>query len=118
MDRVGLGQRHKPWREVCAESRQIEHRQLELGGAGTALHMVNAMERKGGDSRSWMDRWLREKGIEKDSRAGHELTTLTGALYHAGSCDQVNLGGLGSIEVLCRHVAVIVEAHVNPNSPN
>ena len=53
---------------------------LGLGGEGTAFHMAKMMERQGGDPRLWAARWLREKGIERDSRTRHELSVLTNAL--------------------------------------
>ena len=39
IDWDGQGERHKPWRTVCQESRQLDHARLGLGGEGTALHM-------------------------------------------------------------------------------
>ena len=65
------GERYKPWRTVCQESRQLDHADLGLGGEGTALHMAKMMEGQGRDHRLWAERWLREKGIERDSRTGH-----------------------------------------------
>ena len=43
--------------------------------------MAKMMERQGGDPRLWAGRWLREKGIERDSRTGHELSVLTNAVF-------------------------------------
>ena len=32
--------------------------------------------------------------------------------------DQLNVGGLGCLEVICRRIAVLVEAHIQPSRPN
>ena len=60
---------------------------------------------------------LREKGIERDSRTGHELSVLANAPSQGGVYDQLNVGGLGCLEVICRRIAVLVEAHSQPNRP-
>ena len=58
---------------------------LDSEAKGTALHMAKMMERQGGDPRLWAERWLREKGIERDSRTGHELSVLTNASTRVAS---------------------------------
>ena len=118
IDRNGKSERYKTWRTVCQESRQVDHAGLALGGERTALHVATMMERQGGDPRLWAERWLREKGIERDSRTGRELSVLTNALYQGGVYDQLNVGGVGCLEVICRRVAVLVEAHSQPSRPN
>ena len=40
IDWNGKGERYKPWRSVCQESRQLEHAGFGLRGGGTALHMA------------------------------------------------------------------------------
>ena len=100
------------------ESRQLFHAGLGLGGEGTPLHMAKMMERQGGDPRLWAEWWLREKGIERGSRKSHELSVLTNALHQGGVYDQLNVGGLGCLEVICRRIAVLVEAHRQPSRPN
>ena len=119
IDWDGHGERYKAWRTVvCRDSRQLDHAGLGLGGEGTALHMAKMMERQGGDPRLSAERWLREKGIERDSRTRHELSVLTNALHQGGTCDQLNVGGLGCLEVICRRIVVLVEAHRQPSRPN
>ena len=75
----GQGERHKPWRSVCQESRQLDHAGLGLGG----------------------------EGAERDSRTGHELSVLTNAFYQGGTYDQLDVGGLGPLDVICRRIAVL-----------
>ena len=84
IDWDGQRERYKTWRTVCQESRQLDHAGLGLGGEGTALHMAKMMEQQGGDPRLWAERWLREKGIERDLRTGHELSVLTRACIKVG----------------------------------
>ena len=76
------------------------------------------MERQGSDPRLWTERWLQEKGIERDSRTGHELSVLTNALYQSGVYDQLSMGGLGALEVIGRRIAALVEAQSQPSRPN
>ena len=95
---------------MCQESRQLDHAGLGLGGEETALHMAEILERA--------ERWLREKGTVRDSRTGHELSVLTNALYQGGVYNQLNVGGLGCLEVICRRIAVLVEAYSQPSRPN
>ena len=45
IDWDGQGERYKPWRTVCQESRQLDHAGLGLGSDGTALHTAAMMER-------------------------------------------------------------------------
>ena len=78
IDWDGHGERYKTWRTACEESRQLDHAGLGLGGEGTALHMAEMMERQGGNRRLWAERWLREKGSERDSRTGHGFVSRWG----------------------------------------
>ena len=112
------GERYKPWRTVCQESRQLDHADLGLGGEGTALLMAKMMVGQGRDHRLWAERWLREKGIERDSRTGHELSVLTNAFYQGGVYDHLHVGGVGALKVICRRIAVLVEAHSQPSRTN
>ena len=80
--------------------------------------MAKMMERQGGDPRLWAERSLREKGIERDSRTGHELSVVTNVFYQGGIYAQLNVGGLGSLEVVCRRIAMLVEALSQPHRPN
>ena len=49
---------------------------------------------------------------------GHELSGLTHALYQGLAYDQLDVGGLGCLEVICRRIAVLVEARSQPSRPN
>ncbi len=111
------GERFKPWRDVCRESRTIDLGDSPLDGGATALHMAKAMERQGGDPRLWLERWIREKRLEPTDRVVHELRTLTDCFYFGGVMDQINLGGLIMVEALCRRIAVIVDAYAVPGRP-
>ena len=43
---------------------------------------------------------------------------LTNAFYQSGVYDQLNVGSLGALEVMCRRIAALVEAHTQPSRPN
>ena len=72
------------------------------------------MERQGRDPRLWSERWLWEKGIERDSKTGHELSVLTNAFYLNNVCAQLNVGGLGALEVICRRIAMLAGRGAQP----
>ena len=112
------GERFKAWREVCRESTSEDLDEQRFEGSATALHMCKAMERQGGDPRSWLERWLREKRLDASERVAHELRCLTDALYLAGTVDQLNLGALHCVETLSRRIAAIVEAYTTPGRPS
>jgi hypothetical protein len=112
------GERYKAWREVCRESSQEDIPDDHLEGVTTALHMCKAMERQGGDPRRWLSGWLLEKKIDSADRVAHELRSLTDTLYMAGVVDQVNVGGLVSLELVCRRIALIVEAYATSTKPS
>jgi len=111
------GERYKPWREVCREASCEDLDANRVDGPVTALHMCKAMERQGGDPRQWLERWLREKRLDGGDRVAHELRTLTDVLFLTGVVDQLNVGGLHGIEVLCRRIAAIVEAYATTGRP-
>ena len=48
----------------------------------------------------------------------HELRCLTDTLVLAEAMDQLNVGGLHSLEVLHRRLAAIVEAYATPGRPS
>jgi uncharacterized membrane protein YgcG len=112
------GERYKAWREVCRESSQEAFPDEHLDGVTTALHMCKAMERQSGDPRRWLSTWLLDKKIDPADRVAHELRSLTDTLYMAGVVDQVNVGGLLSLELVCRRIAVIVEAYATSAKPS
>ena len=100
------------------ESRLIDWSRPRLSGKPTALHMCKMFERYGGSPRGWLERWLREKGISSTDRVSCELRSLVEAVEEAGTFDQLNLGALACLEVLCRRVALLVDAHRNPSRPS
>lgn len=112
------GDRFKAWKVVVQESFSEDLGEGRFDGAATALHMCRAMERQGGDPRGWLERWMRDKHVEPSDRVAHELRALVEALYLGGCVDQLNMGSLCSVEVLCRRVAVIVEAYTVPGKPS
>ena len=112
------GERHKRWRSVVQESSSHVYADNPLEGPGTALHLMKHMERQAGDPRLWRGWWQREKRLEPSDRVMHEMTVLTDCLFFAGVYDQVNIGGLVSLEVIARRIQLIVDAYGNPMRPN
>ena len=43
---------------------------------------------------------------------------LTNVFYQGGVYDQLHVGGLGALEVICRRIEVLVEAHSQPSRTN
>jgi len=108
------GERYKEWRQVVQESHTEEYKDSPLEGGPTALYMMKSMQKQGGDPQRWLEAWIREKRIEPTDRVMHELRPLIDSLYYFGVFDQLNLGGLIGVEVLCRRLASIVEAYGQP----
>ena len=61
-----------------------------------------------------MLQFTREKHIAPFDRTWHELRTLTSALNTAGCYDQLNVGAIGALEVICRRIQAIADAHQIP----
>ena len=58
----------------------------------------------------WLQRFCHDKNLHRGDRNYHELKALTDALEAAGEYDQLNLGALISVEILCRRIATIAKA--------
>ena len=65
----------------------------------------------------WLAEWTREHKMERQDRIYRALEVLCHTLQLAGSYDQLNLGGLRSMERLARRVQVITDAHSVPGAP-
>ena len=112
------GERYKTWRTVCQESRQLDHAGLGLGGEGTASHMAKMMERLVEILVSGKNGGCVRKGSSEIRGTGHEVSVLANDLYQGGVYDELNVGCLGCLEVICRRIAVLVEAHSQTSRPN
>ena len=106
--------RYKAWREVCSQSRVHTYPDFPLDGPISCLDLCKHMHRFGGDPANWMLQFTREKHIAPSDRTWHELRTLTSALNTAGCYDQLNLGASGALEVICRRIQAIADAHQIP----
>jgi hypothetical protein len=68
---------------------------------------------------TWFEQWAVGKGIAKDDRVYHELSTLFEAIEYGGIYDQLNLPALFSFEVINRRIQSLLEAYrINPSRPN
>ena len=106
--------RYKAWREVCAQSRVHTYPDFPLEGPVSCLDLCKHMHRFGGDPANWMLQFTREKHIAPSDRTWHELRALTSALNTAGCYDQLNVGAIGALEVICRRIQAIADAHQIP----
>ena len=112
------GERWKDFRDAVRESTEEPFADSPLEGTRTALHMARMMDRTGGCPRRWLEQWLREKHIETGDRVAHEMRVLTEVLRTAACYDQLNVGSVIGIEILCRRIATVVEAYSDPNKLN
>ena len=118
IDRDPQGERHKDWRLVVYESTEERHADSPLEGPVSTLALAKHMLRCGGDPRLWLATFLREKGIGASDRVAHELKVLTDTLQVAGCFDQVNVGALVCLEVVCRRIQTITDAYSGSGKPN
>jgi len=112
------GVRFKPWKQVVSESQVEEYQDFPLDGPPTLHHLAKHMERNGGDPRLWLQIWIREKKLDANDRAVHEMKSLVDMIYYGGTYDQFNLGGAVALEVAARRLQLIVDAYSNPSRPN
>ncbi|CAK0900961.1 unnamed protein product [Prorocentrum cordatum] len=104
------GSRFKEWRKVVQESTQEVFSDSSLRGPPACLEVCRKMYRRGGAPKIWSQEWCKETGISRRDRAYHEVQTLIERLCLAGTCDQVNMGALASLEVIARRLLQCAEA--------
>ena len=112
------GERWKDFRDAVRESSEEPFVDIPLEGTRTALHMARMMDRTAGCPRRWLEQWLRDKHIETGDRVAHEMRVLTETLRTSACYDQLNIGSVVALEILCRRIATMVEAFSDPNRPN
>ena len=117
VDFDGHGERFKDWRSVVSEITAESFADDPIEGPVSIVHLCKAMYKSGGDPMRWLAEWSREHRIERTDRIYHELEVLCHVLLLAGTYDQVNLGGLRSMERLARRIQVITDAHSVPGAP-
>ena len=106
--------RYKAWRDVCAGSVVHTWSDFPLEGPVTSLDLSKHMQKFGGDPSNWMLQSAREKHIQATDRTWHELRVLTQSLQSFGSYDQLNLGACAGVEIICRRIQAIADAHSVP----
>jgi len=87
-------------------------------GSQPPPHLCPAVERQGGDPRRWLTSGLLEKMVDPADRVAQMLRSLTDTLYMAGVVDQADVGGLPSLELVCRRTVVIVVAYATSAKPS
>ncbi|CAK0815296.1 unnamed protein product, partial [Prorocentrum cordatum] len=103
------GARFKTWRKAVEESTHLTMEQRELRGACTCLHLCRRCLQRTGWPKTWLLSFCRGHGVSSKDRSCHELTALVQALWLAGACDGLNLGGVAALESVARCMATIVE---------
>ncbi len=71
----------------------------------------------GGPPTAFYTRILRDLKMAENDRSAHELEVVLNALEVAGTVDQVNLGNLACIELLCRRIQLILGANSGGGAP-
>ena len=99
--------------EISAESFAYD----PIEGPVSVVCLAKAMFGSGGGPLRWLAEWSREHKVERQDRIYHELEVLCHSLLLAGTHDQLNLGGLRSMERLARRIQVITDAHSAPGAP-
>eukprot|EP00959_Pyramimonas_sp_CCMP1952_P028096 589569-Pyramimonas_sp.AAC.1 len=75
------------------------------------------MYKNGGGPMGRLSERSREHRVGRQDRLFHEMDVLCHSLQLAGSCDQLNVGGLRCMERLVRRIQVITGACSEPGAP-
>ena len=108
--------RYKSWKAVTQEAREYSYSDWPHEGPASALHLIKAMERQGGDPKLWLEGWCRMRGIAEQDRVKHEMRCLVEILWYAGTFDQLNVPVLASMETAARRIQAVVDAYSVPGS--
>ena len=105
------GRRHKPWRDVLAESSHVPFGVDEYTGPPVAMDCIRFMHQCCGDPRLWYREWKTDVELRGGDRTCHEMDCLVDAVYYGGMVDQLNLGALLGYEVIFRRLLTITDAY-------
>ena len=113
------GLQYKDFREWVFESYQCQFASgCELDGPPIALDFLKYMLRNGGSARGWWAQFRRDKKIEDTDRVSFEALPLVELVQVSGEFDQLNAGGCAFLEVACKRLMAIAEAHEVPSKPD
>ena len=102
------GVRFKDWKSTCAESRTERYPDSPIVGPPSALDLCWIHPRVAGDPRRWFSEWIRSKKIEDTDRIAREMKPLVECLYHAGTFNQLNFGGVVCLESIASRIETSV----------
>lgn len=92
---------------------------LQLTGPPTALKLLKDLRDQSFTPSTFHEHWLRSNYIPKGDRSICEHEVLSRVLESACVVDQLNAPSLQSVELICRRLQVIREAHrISPTQPD
>ena len=107
---------------MCVERMSGETPQgggLQLTGPPTCLNLMKSMRDQGFTPVTFHEHWMRSSEIPKGDRSTYEHEVISRVLESFACVDQLNLPALQGVELLCRRLQVIREAHrISPSSPD
>ena len=92
---------------------------LQLTGPSTTLRLLKDLRDQAFTPGTFHEHWLRTNDIPRGDRSIYEHEVLSRILESAIVVDQLNAPSLQSIELMCRRLQVIREAHrISPTQPD
>lgn len=92
---------------------------LQLTGPATVMNILKGMRDQNFTPTTFHEHWLRVGEIPKGDRSIYEHECLSRILEAFVTIDQVNAPALQGLELICRRMQVIREAHrISPSAPD
>lgn len=92
---------------------------LQLKGPATVLNMLKGLRDQNFTPATYHEHWVRVGDIPRGDRSVYEHECLSRVLEALITIDQVNAPALQGVELICRRLQVIREAHrVSPGQPD
>ena len=92
---------------------------LQLSGPPTCLNFMKGLRDQGFTPTTFHEHWIRSSDIPKGDRSTYEHECLARILEALVCVDQINVPALQGVELICRRMMVIREAHrISPSSPD
>ena len=84
---------------------------LQLSGPATCLNLMKSLRDQGFTPVTFHEHWIRSSEIPRGDRSTYEHEVLSRVLESLACVDQLNLPALQGVELICRRLQVIREAH-------
>jgi len=92
---------------------------LQLSGPATCLSLMKSLRDQGFTPTTFHEHWIRSSEIPKGDRSTYEHECHSRILEALICVDQVNAPALQGVELICRRMQVIREAHrISPSAPD